>query len=130
MSVEQDIYDALRLNSGVSTLAGNRIYPGEAPQNATYPRIIYGVLNLQPDLAHDGAHEGDRYVIEVVSMATDYESAKALRNAVTTALNTTNVNSGRGVVLLDDELDLAEFALSGGQTQVHRITQNYIVWAD
>lgn len=129
MAVETGIYELLRDAAAVSALVSGRIYPQAAPQNAELPYAIFSVIGRQADIAHSGVTGCDRWVFSVEASAATYEGAKALAAAIRGVLTTTAVKTGIGVILPDDEFDSVTFRDGAGDSRIHTVAQQFVVWA-
>jgi hypothetical protein len=84
--IEQGIFSLLSTDSGVSSLAGTRIYPIELPEGATLPALVYKDVggSSSPTLSTSGAQ---RLRLELDAYGNSFADAANLRKAVITALN-------------------------------------------
>ena len=79
MSIEQDIFSAL---NGASITA----YPGQAPQNAVLPYVVYRRVSTMPHDTIGGAATIDQARIQLNCYAQNYTAAKTLGASVKTAI--------------------------------------------
>ena len=81
------IYNLLSTNSGVYNLAHYRIYPITAPQNTTFPFLVYTITNQEPSLTKDGVSGLDVISFQIDCYSTKYDENTQLANAVRSALD-------------------------------------------
>jgi hypothetical protein len=81
------IYNLLSNNSGVYNLAHYRIYPITAPQNTTFPFVVYTITNTEPSLTKDGVSPLDVISFQIDCYSTQYDENTSLANAVRSALD-------------------------------------------
>jgi len=86
MSVEDDLYTTLTGAAGVAALVGSKVYPGVIPQNTALPAVVYTMFYGGRVATLAGDTGGRNPQFQVDSWATTYEGAKALNEAVHTAL--------------------------------------------
>lgn len=85
--MEKAVYSILAANSGVGALCADRIYPVVAPQNATYPCVIYARDTIDYVDGIQSSTTLRHAIIELVCVAATYIDVKALSKAVRDALN-------------------------------------------
>jgi len=94
MSIEATLFSTLAADAGVRAIVSSgspldhRIYPGVADDNAAVPYLTYQVISTSAYNLINGAPDAERKLIQINCIADSYESAKALAEAVKTALNT------------------------------------------
>lgn len=86
MSIHTDLVTAL------AAVAGGRVYPQIAPENAAYPLVNYRVLNKTPLLAADNTTLATQYQIVFECWATSYASALSTAAAVRAAIAASALN--------------------------------------
>lgn len=131
MQIEPVIESMLKGSEAIKAIVGNRVYPGEVPQGAGFPRIVWSVIGSQPELSHQGRNPScDRCIIAVHAVAKTAEEARKLAQTIDALFDpAAAVPVGIGVVLKDDEYTQAEFTGSAGDDRIRTVVQQYIVWA-
>lgn len=133
MTPEADIPTALRdailAVGGMADLVGDRVYPGQAPQNAPRPYIVYGQIAKDPDISHSGRGDCDRDLYDVHCVSDGYALAKQIARRVDRALDPGVMDSPViGAALLQDEYDQSEPAGTGGDDRVHTVVLQFAIW--
>lgn len=80
MSFQTDLITAL------ASVAGGRVYPNIAPENATYPLVNYRVLNKEPIATIDGVVHAIKYNVVFECWATSYSGALTTAASVRAAI--------------------------------------------
>lgn len=111
MTIETTLYTLLSTASGVTSLVSTRIYPLVAPQDAALPYVTYQVVSTEAHNQLSGAAPSERKVVQINCISNTYANAKAIAEAVKTAL----VNNGY---------------LTGGGDDYFSETQNHRVMLD
>jgi len=95
-------YTTLNTNAGVRAIVGNadspqtsKIYPGIAPESAAIPLIEYNVITDTPFSTVAGTSNAHSESIQFSCHALTYAGAKALADAVHTALEGTGYQTFR-----------------------------------
>lgn len=86
MSLETKLYTLLSGDAGVSALVSNRIYPLAAPQQADLPFVVYTRISSGREYTLSGATGLENPRMQVDCYAETYSSAKAISEAVVTAV--------------------------------------------
>ncbi len=87
MSLETELFTKLEATSGVTTLAGTRLYPVVLPQKPTLPAATLQRIS-GPRLKHlSGASGWGMARIQIDAWATTYLAAQQLAAAIRTALH-------------------------------------------
>lgn len=81
------IYGRLQAVSAVTTLVSTRIHPDYAPQDATYPFLIYKIIGNLPSDTKEGVSRLDTVQVSIETYASTYDSANTIAEAVRTALD-------------------------------------------
>lgn len=89
MSLQADIITAL---SGV---AGDRIYPQAAPQDTTWPFVVYRVLSKSPENNFCGYSGQTAFIVAFDCWADTYAQALTLAGQVVTAIEASDLVSYR-----------------------------------
>jgi hypothetical protein len=86
MTVESEILTRLNAYSPLTTLAGQRVYASQAPQNVSAPFVVFHKIGASRESAFS-ADTGDvRYMFQFDCYGTTYESAVGVVNALRAAL--------------------------------------------
>jgi hypothetical protein len=87
MSLSIAVATLLRTDPGVAALVGARIYPGQIPQNASYPCITYALIDDPSVNSHQGSSglAEARFQFDCWAKTDDLE-AEAVSRAVRLAL--------------------------------------------
>lgn len=91
MSIEVDLVNVLKADVSIAAVVGARIYPEIAPQDPTYPLIIFHVISTVPVNSMDGHNNLDNVRVQINPWATTYKQAKQIELLVRNAMNNTNV---------------------------------------
>lgn len=86
MSFQSDLMAAL------TTVAGGRVYPQVAPEDAIYPLVNYRVLNKDPITTIDGVVHATDYRVVFECWAKDYASALSTADSVRVAVRASTLN--------------------------------------
>ena len=123
MTIEEGLYSYLSTNVGVSALVSTRIYPGTLPQNWTAPAISFQRISGVRLRRLSGPVGRATPRIQIDCWADSYSGAKALAEAVRSAMDgyaglmgTTTVGS----VVLETDIDFYE-----PDTNVYRVSMDY-----
>lgn len=81
------LYDRLTTEAGVSALVSTRVYQMRAPQNPTYPLLVFSLTNSDNFEAMIGKTNVSRSWFEVVCIAETNGGLITLRNAARDALD-------------------------------------------
>ena len=125
MNVGQIIYGVLSAASGVTALVSTRIYPDMAPQNDTFPYIVFQKLQTKPTDTKEGVSKLDKILVQVDCYSNNYDNAHSLAAAVRTALDrytgTINGHVVDRIIFSNDS--------SGSPQDVPTSTGSMIYWA-
>lgn len=125
MNVGQIIYGVLSAASGVTALVSTRIYPDMAPQNTTFPYIVFQKLQTQPTDTKEGVSKLDKILVQVDCYSNNYDNAHSLAASVRTALDrytgTINGHVVDKIIFSNDS--------SGSPQDVPTSTGSMIYWA-
>lgn len=87
MNVGKAIYYLLSNAQSVTDIAGTRIYPELAEQEAVAPYTVYQIVSVNPDDTNDGPAVIDEVVVDVLCVAESYNEAADLATAVRASLD-------------------------------------------
>ena len=97
--VETALYTILSSDAGVSALVGARIYPVVIPQDVSLPAVAYQRISAARVYSHDGPSCLARPRFQFSCTAESYGAARAVVNAVRTALDGYN-DTANGVRIM------------------------------
>lgn len=115
------IYTALSGATGVTSIAGTRIYPVTAPDGISAPHIIWQQIFAAPDQTLVGASSAAHRAFQFACFAPDFESSQALRDAVIAALDGVALSTGEIPTLEDERSDFDEAA------NLHRADADFLI---
>jgi hypothetical protein len=87
MNVGKAIYYLLSNAESVTDIAGTRIYPELAEQEAAAPYAVYQIVSVNPDDTNDGPAVIDEVVVDILCVAESYNEAADLASVVRSALD-------------------------------------------
>ena len=87
MNVGKAIYYLLSNAQSVTDIAGTRIYPELAEQEAVAPYAVYQIVSVNPDDTNDGPAVIDEVVVDILCVAESYNEAADLATAVRASLD-------------------------------------------
>lgn len=129
MNAEKAIHARLAAVAGVSSLVGSRIYPVKAPQNATFPLVVYQRISGERDdpLADASGLCSARIQISCHASGTNpYDGVKALASQVRQALQ--KARGTFGGVVVDDITIETDQDIYDPQTEDFFVAIDVIVW--
>jgi hypothetical protein len=130
-SPEGVLRQALIDNATVAAEVGNRIYPVLAPSSSALPFITYRRVGIQREQTLSAPMGVPRVTVEMGCLATTYEAARELADAVRQVLDGyggTADNTEVKQVHLDNELDDFVQLTGSDLPPVYQVTQTYDVW--
>lgn len=120
--MEDTFVAMIEAQAGVTALIGSgtatRLYPVVLPQNPTFPAITYQIISGPRDYTQDGPDGVVRFRVQCNCYGATYASAKALRDALESAISgLNNVSYGSPSVVVKgvfvtNERDVYEQALT------------------
>lgn len=122
MSIEAEIRTHLISASAISSLVGNRVYPGVRKEEEGLPALTYTMIFDDPHMDLDGVNGGLRQVrVQIDMWAKTYAVVLSLEAAVKARMNTaaTNFKSVQLGTMLDD---------FEPETRLYRRTREFSVW--
>lgn len=105
MNLAVAIFTALQANAALVALVGDRIYPGNGPDNQTAPYIIWQGVGSDPGAVHTGATGATERIVQFACFAETPEGAIAVREALVAALDGVTLANGDNGTLDDDNRD-------------------------
>ena len=129
--IEQALYTLMAADNTIAATVGARIYPVVVPQDADLPALVYQRISSVRDHTHDATTGLAHPRIQVTAIATTYNAAKTLANAVRTLLDNYKGPTSDGVVidaiLFQNEMDV--FNLAGDQRlNTFGVMVDFVVW--
>lgn len=106
MNIGNVIYSMVAANANLVALIGTRIYPEEAPMEATYPYITYTKVNTNPTRVKNLVSPKDEFKINFFIYSKNYDTTNTVGDALRVALdNKRGVYSNVNVdwVIFEDE---------------------------
>lgn len=130
---EAAVYKLLTDDATVGGLVSTRVYPVVVPQGSSLPYISYQRVASRHVHSMDGVAGLAETTIQIDCYASTYSGGKALGEAVRLALDGytgTPVGGGTviGGILLDGINDAPETPQTGGETIVHRVSMDFVIW--
>ena len=87
MNIGSVIYSMVAANANLVTLIGTRIYPEEAPMEATYPYITYTKVNTNPTRVKNLVSPKDEFKINFFIYSKNYDTTNTVGDALRVALD-------------------------------------------
>jgi hypothetical protein len=131
MALEGDLRTALTGDATVAGIVAGRIYQDVAPQEATYPHIIFEGPSGGPLQTSGGPSSTHNVTFFFVCRALTKLAAKALGDAAKDVLDGWTNTSGTPAVSscrLEDEQPSTEYRSDDSEELVFVITQEYSLW--
>jgi len=129
MRAAKVIYNILANSAGVSALVSNRISPVLLPQGSAFPAVVYSEVNINATPTKDSNSRLDFTRVQIDCLATTYEGASTLADAVRSALNVVTPGTYNGVNVFYIEFDNEqEFSDNAADFDgIFQVSQDYIV---
>lgn len=124
--IHDDLRTRLLADADIANLVSTRIVPLNDLQSTPYPKIVYRLVNEQPDYAASGNAGPTESVIEYVSQAESYATAKALDALVADSLDAHRGQVGSSFVhgIFTENISDDSFAISEGSDRyVYNVTR-------
>jgi hypothetical protein len=116
--IENYIYQHLSTSATIVGLMGTRIYPLRAPQNPTFPFIVYQRISCVTEYGMDGFHGLSNVTVQFDCYATSHGGVRSISSALHTVMQTATFKN-----ILDNDMDMVEPDLDG-----YRVVQDYSIW--
>lgn len=136
ISIEDVMRTYLLTNSTITGLITDRIFPQQAPQNATFPYVVYHrISNIV--LRHLGGRAGVSHSrIQLDCYARKYSEAKVLRDAIISLIDPDESRTSRrlwGTVpvqssIVEDSYDDDQIPAHGDEIGYHCLSMDAIIW--
>ena len=98
-TVEENLYTLFTGSTAIAAVVGTRVYPVMAPQNATYPCLVYTRVSTPRFHTHDGASGMAQPRFQINLWADSFSAARTLADTVRTAVDGTKTVSGTAGVI-------------------------------
>lgn len=106
MNIGNVIYAMVAANANLISLIGTRVYPEEAPMEATYPYITYTKTNTNPTRVKNLVSPKDEFKINFFIYSKNYDTTNTVADALRVALDNkrgTYANVNVDWVIFEDE---------------------------
>jgi len=106
MNIGNVIYAMVVANANLVSLIGTRVYPEEAPMEATYPYITYTKTNTNPTRVKNLVSPKDEFKINFFIYSKNYDTTNTVADALRVALDNnrgTYANVNVDWVIFEDE---------------------------
>ena len=113
VSLEAWLFSFLCGSPELAALIGTRIYENIAPQNATYPAVVYTIITGGGDYTMSDATNQRTNLVQVSAWATSGTSRRAVADAVESRLSgLRGEHNGKAIqsVFLENETDVFELS--------------------
>jgi hypothetical protein len=125
MSLEAAIYDILKSASGVTALVGGtsspRIYPIGIPQGKVMPAVVFQQISSDDIVTTDNATGLRTDRVQIICWDEDPDGARALAEAVRTAMAAAGGSHGAVTILYCSILDeMDAFDIAGDSERLDR----------
>lgn len=133
MNIRQALKTKLLATTAVTDLITARLYPMRAPDDATFPFLIYKLISSSRDYSHDGAVGLVESRFNIECRARVYEDAVALADAVRLTLSGTTGTWGDrdiGNCELINESDGFDFIAGADEEDCYVIPLDFTIWHD
>lgn len=87
MNVGKAIYSILSNNAALAEYVGTRIYPEMAPEDATFPFLVYSILSTEPGDTKSGSSTIDVSQVETYAVSPNYSDCMDVSEAARAALD-------------------------------------------
>jgi len=108
--IESGLFNFLNTSAGITALVGTRIFPLKITEGAAIPALIYHKISGPSEHSKDGDMGLNHPRFQITCWAKTYSDAKAVRTAVTAALNGFANGGTMGVVvaqiIVENDADL------------------------
>jgi len=118
----------LKGTSAIATLIGTRVYPMIRPQSAALPCIVYEISTDRPSNHATGTSGTSEMTIALDCVASTYAGAKALGDAVATAISGWNDGSSCVWHLESQSDEMGPLAAGQEVPDFYVVSQDYTVW--
>ena len=122
--IEAGLFSQITDTAGVSALVGDRVYPNMAPQEPTFPFIVYLRTATSRPTPHDGSAGVAFATIAVKCVDLEYKAVKELAEEVRLALD--GVTSPIGTytamgIVIENEYDDPDPPQSGEEVPIFAV---------
>lgn len=128
MKAGKALYSILTSDAGVAAIAGTKVFPEMAEQNAAPPYVVYNLRSNEPSDVQRGPSALDTAMVEVSCYANSYATAIDLGDAVRTAIDrvggTYNGVNVQSIQYMTEVMDFDEMR------RTYRVVADYHVRVD
>jgi len=87
------IYQTISADTYISSLVGSKIYPIVAPNDTTFPFIVYTRTNVFPNIQTKDGWIGDKISFQITIACSDYSQSADLANKVRDLFENCKINN-------------------------------------
>lgn len=132
-TIEEAVYAKLVAYADLSTLVGDRVYPGQAPQSETMPLVLYTEASQKAVMSLTGPVNLNSYSMHFDVYAESYSTAKAVYRALRACLVGFNGSLEEGAVRVrgifeETGDDGAESPIHGEESGLWRAGLDVSLW--
>lgn len=102
MTPSAAIVATLDAATAVTAIVGTRIYSIDAPDDPVAPYVVFQQIGANPGASHDGPTGATERMFQFACFASTAKGARALRDAVSAALDGVEIGNG-DIPTLEDE---------------------------
>ena len=95
MGLEKAIFEKLTLDNAVTAYVSTRIFPQLSPNQKDYPVIVYDIQDVTPTINSTGAVSSTESSVNIIVVATSYDTALAIADVVKTSLDNQKRHLGK-----------------------------------
>lgn len=127
--MEEALIAILLAAAGVTTLTGDKVYPGVRPQGSALPAIIFNRISGRPGYVMSGPDGSSESRVQIDAYADSYAATKALARAVRSTLSGLR-GAHHGVTFQGVFLESARDGFEGENPErIFRVSMDFTVWA-
>jgi hypothetical protein len=120
MTLEANLYENLKNDSGVAALVADRIYVAIAPQEAIMPAIIFHIISTVPENGLSGFLGLDKVRVQVDAWAKTYKEARNIQIAARLAIAASTVFKAICIESREQQYE--------PQTKHYAISSDWYIW--
>ena len=121
-SIGARVFSLLSTDSDVAARVGSRIYPGRAPQDSAFPRIVYTIVDAMPLATFEGNTSNmTKARVQIDCYDRRYYDTDRLMESIMDAFKTWNGVGHRA-------LHLARRDLYEDTFELFRVTSDFSLW--
>lgn len=127
--IEEALVSRVLANATVAATVGTRVYPVVAPEGVTLPALVYQRISGVREHTHDQVGDLARPRFQFGAIALTYSAAKALANAVRSALdNYSGTVLGVRIDAIQVQNEIDTFNASTDEASTYLTWLDFIVW--